>query len=633
MSLEALVKNKVSKYNSSSSSDELFIHLPPKKVILIGQNLEKVDYSNLDLTGSNFTDSNLTKANFTGSNLKKTNFTRANLEEANFKNANLKGVNLEGAFLGSFGYYFGFEEAKNYQSSAQQLEPKIIPHLRKNEPKEYDQSILDCSLENKSDILKYSKTSNPINSNKTCTLLNNKKNKYYIHTYDPSSIRRKMEKTGLFPNMAEVFDFTIREKCCNCISISLYYTNEINLEKCELFLASIRRTIDNVKKNLPDWIVRVYLDSSVYKSLIAYQKQNKNKGLFVKESLNYLLDADNVEIYTYCCKDVLTKKVLISRSRAYRFLPLSDTDVNVRIIREADGIVTNVDCHNIKAFTKSKYIFYLPEYIKQYNYTNNDTFTGEYGGYSLWLRMYTQCLQSEYFDKKHQLYDLLAGTLGVRLMVKRSYFDNKVKEVKKLIKYADYDCIKEIGVKNPENSLNIGFDEILLLHIYRDYISCPIEAFDTDEDIPLDVVEYKSQILSFICATHNMTVFDIGKINTYKFSTLILAISSMINQGLIKRINVMKLITKLNTLNIVLTSKVKSSEYDSLAVIFALFDSLMTEENVITDVFFDVKFTDESYNKKTLLSNINIGYGTSTPTMDETNIDQLPYLDYIYDFL
>ena len=103
---------------------------------------------------------------------------------------------------------------------------------------------------------------NPINYNAKCLLINNKKSSYYIHTYDPTIPLNILKNPDFNIDNKEIildkFDDNIKQNCCNVISISLYFTNCSN-ETLEKYLYSIFMSIKNVEKNLPDWIVRLYL--------------------------------------------------------------------------------------------------------------------------------------------------------------------------------------------------------------------------------------------------------------------------------------------------------------------------------------------------------------------------------------
>ena len=107
----------------------------------------------------------------------------------------------------------------------------------------------------------------------------------------------------LFSNQ-DRFDLTPRSNCCNCISIVL--NKSIDLLK---FITSMTRSAKNVFKCLPYWVVRLNLDISVYdhinnRSYIrSLGSDAKTKEKILLDNWNYLLDASNVEIYTFICDD------------------------------------------------------------------------------------------------------------------------------------------------------------------------------------------------------------------------------------------------------------------------------------------------------------------------------------------
>jgi len=153
-------------------------------------------------------------------------------------------------------------------------------------------------------------------SNVKCKLINKKKDKYYIHTYNPDindydlKLEDKKEEKELNEKYAkelrEVFDFTKREKCCNCVCIVLYSTgSEDYLKKT---LVSIERTINVVATKLNNWITRFYVDYSVFK-VIENSANRKSADDNIKKSTNFnlkevferILNHEQVEIYTLLC--------------------------------------------------------------------------------------------------------------------------------------------------------------------------------------------------------------------------------------------------------------------------------------------------------------------------------------------
>lgn len=388
---------------------------------------------------------------------------------------------------------------------------------------------------------------NPVLPNEQCKLINKKKEKYYIHTYDPSNLEKLMkENQNLFPEMYDTFDFTVRKNCCNCVSISIYYVSKKddefnNPNKFINYIGSIRRTVMNVKKNLPDWLVRIYMDESVY---MLYNKMEesisnlKEKEPLFKKSIKYyndIINADNVEIYTYLCPKILSGDIRISRTRTFRFLPFCDPEVNVAISREADGFVTNLDCHNIRYFEKSKdkYLYILsiglPTNLK-------DTKPYNFFSYSDWLNIYKLVMNKKYFEKKQNLMDLLAGATGLKLKIKLSKYNEVANSIQQKINdiinknekseyYNNYNNIKDLANQNYDlllkifrvlrdnDILNIGFDEMLLLELLKDLISVKYKIKKDSHSIAgiINRIEYDNQdyeiIKNFILAPEFMTTY------------------------------------------------------------------------------------------------------------------------------
>lgn len=277
-----------------------------------------------------------------------------------------------------------------------------------------------------------------------CKLISKKcdKNIYYIHTYDPSTI----VENSLFISSGQ-FNLTKKEQCCNCISITLY----ANYENDDLvkYMSSIVRSAQNMIISLPTWILRLYMDISIYDYIQNYE--NDEIGDYLRKQLMFLHKSANVEIYTNLCPEPNK----INRLRIYRFSALYDEDVNVRMIREADGIVSFQDCHNIKIFLKSnKFMYIIPynnvyesliskktmdkEKFSKYSRTitapeNKETNLFFRNSYSIWLGLYKEYIEKDYFDKNWNAYEILAGIFGTKLQLNRIFFLNKINHVQKLI--------------------------------------------------------------------------------------------------------------------------------------------------------------------------------------------------------
>jgi hypothetical protein len=314
--------------------------------------------------------------------------------------------------------------------------------------------------------------------NLTCKIRTRKRTKYYIHEYNPDPILKRIElvynKEDLNYKFS-MFDFESRKNCCFCISITVYFTQKDkeyfetetsldskhkDINKYEYrYLVSILQTVNNAKMFLPEWLVRIYMDQSVYQVL----KDKKNSTLC--QLFDEIFQSENVEIFTFECN---VKN--LEQTRTYRFLPMIDETVAKVAIREADGYLCKMDCNNIRVFSNSNAIMYLAEYFpnsKSYLDDENDLILPPaYDENNLWLEIYKE-YEENFFYYMTNIYSLVAGTITLNVRVKKDYFTSKFTYVKDLISE-----IKSSG-EYPENvfeSLDIGFDEIFLLDTFRDFI-------------------------------------------------------------------------------------------------------------------------------------------------------------------
>ena len=327
---------------------------------------------------------------------------------------------------------------------------------------------------------------NPLGYPSKCALITSKKLKYYVHRYAPEEmIKLLIQRLGR-DLVSTRFDETICEKCCNIISISLYFIGCIpdNMAK---YLMSIERTVKNVQNNLPDWIVRIYLDESVHNCMKTIEITSLEKKAY-----DYIISAPNVEIYTYNCPSIPDEN--IARKRTYRFLPFSDEDVNICIVREADGIVSNWDCIQIDLFSKkSDKMFYFP-----YNQIPRENMS-MFESYERWLLLYKVIFCYDFFSKNYMGYDLLAGLFGIKLKLKRQYYIDTIVNLRDKIdiftrgvspNYDNDEAYNGRGnykyfighfantikgnMKEKNDVLSIGFDEILLLEMFKEVLSFPV---------------------------------------------------------------------------------------------------------------------------------------------------------------
>lgn len=298
------------------------------------------------------------------------------------------------------------------------------------------------------------------NTNNKCTLLTTKKMKYYTFTYDPTNVINNIKKTfnelnkknmDLNTNINidnqndDIFDQNITNNCCNVISISLYALNS-NIAK---YIFSIAKTINNVKREMPDWLVRVYLDDSVFCQIKSFKNTDDELEKIIYEKFQFIYNSDNVEIYIYNCPNVTKDELYMNRT--FRFFPFLEKDVNICICRDADGIVSRMDCHNIKVFAKSDKLFFLPLIAFKRQILVSP--------YSKWIKSY-----SLYFAKKNYKYtdyhcanyDLLAGGFGINLRINYEYYKYSFLQVNEYMETHD--------------NFKITFDECLLFQMFNKYI-------------------------------------------------------------------------------------------------------------------------------------------------------------------
>ena len=387
----------------------------------------------------------------------------------------------------------------------------------------------------------FKQVNNPIiNEVEPCFLLNNKKQEYYKHVYDPIKFMENVSKYTInenfkideafrreyLHNMKKIIDMEPRGNCCNCISFTLYSTANIesedellkkreeskfyetlekNLQRLCGYLLCLKISTINIKKRLEDFVVRIYLDISVISIInkfneikMEYVRDKEKLRKYIKdilENIQYLFSADNVEIYTYLCESYLDN---IAKTRALRFLPILDPEVNVSIVREADGIVSYTDMYNIKNFvTSNKMIFIYPYqprnfidlYITDilYRFTETSKFPvrnakidNNFLPYSEWLREYIK--DNRYFTNKLPLFDLLAGLFGIAITVRPEIFmeslhnvnmnnNKKIKE-KELQIESEKDVSKKINMTELLDTFKLamrtGFDEMFLMELFKD---------------------------------------------------------------------------------------------------------------------------------------------------------------------
>jgi len=287
----------------------------------------------------------------------------------------------------------------------------------------------------------------------------------YKHTYDIIDwIIPLLESMNFNRTMIdEMFDLERRENCCNVISIVLYSKNIYDLNN---YLYSMKKSLDNVANCLPDFVVRFYLDKSVFETIYkTYSNEpNTKEQVYLEKSfimLKYIINHPKSEIFIYFCRDIMNHTIALDKVRGFRLLPMTETDVNISISREADGFVSYMDCYNIKQFSKSDThkmgFFYEFETNFLYKTLEFQPDLIKTRHYSKWLNLYEElktiydfkqgkinkeceCIKDNNFDyikynsmkKKYdkiQLFDILAGLFGIKFKFKKTYFNLTIRKI------------------------------------------------------------------------------------------------------------------------------------------------------------------------------------------------------------
>lgn len=435
-----------------------------------------------------------------------------------------------------------------------------------------------------------------------CEIQTSKKTHLYTFRYDPEPYITLLSSREVL-NL-ERFDNVPNNNCCKVIAIALYFT-KCDFDNMEKYIFSIYRTVKNVKRNLPDFIVRIYLDMSVYEcinkiddfieemvdnatisnnkyykkfngdinflvdSFVPESKEFKLLDKIIKEDITnvkntfkYIIESDNVEVYTITCTD---SKHNVNSLRTLRFMPIYDPEVALYVIREADGTVSNLDCNNIKIYDTSKdKLFYQLSFdldkkedvplLFSYNEETKTYTTSAYSAYSVWLQIYKLYIANSWFDTHHNIIDICAGLFSCKLRLTKTFYDSTINMLlrqinnlvssfrtateqkqplplpqnifeserkfrrtrtlnNRLISYSDIPRKIESNIVK-HNYLYIGLDEILLLDIFKDIISLEVEkSIDTTTNEYLYTVslEQYKYCESIFCGFNNrIFTFDVS---------------------------------------------------------------------------------------------------------------------------
>lgn len=364
---------------------------------------------------------------------------------------------------------------------------------------------------------------NIFDQEENCTLVNTVKESKYTFIYNPikfieriNEIKNKETREKIKKNFTDICDMEPKNNCCNCIAITLYYKSDVTIATAYAYLSSIYLSIKNVERYLEDWIIRIYIDIAVYSIIMNFIKNEENEenvqnksSYKLLELYNEIINSDNVEIYTIACSSIIKDETKLGTTRINRFLPFIDEKVNISIIREADGIISCVDCYNIKKFSDSSELFYIIPFLNA-NIITSENKTAQYFSYSKWLRFYKNYIKKKFFDNHNNIIDLLAGTLGLNFKLKKEVWSNTINnltnKINDIIKNLSGNSIHQykFNERDIKTMLSVGFDEILLLDIFGNLISVEIEKKNIGvEYIVNSDIDYKNNLLELIVFDNN----------------------------------------------------------------------------------------------------------------------------------
>jgi len=310
----------------------------------------------------------------------------------------------------------------------------------------------------------------------------------------------------------------------------------------------MQQSVFNIKKKLPDFVVRFYLDSSIFyllQSMAMAKKPTSNLSSFIL-NLQHIIKSPNSEIFIYFCEEIVLGKKKLERTRTYRYIPLFEPDVNVCICREADGIVSMVDCHNIKIFSQNEFhsLALIYQFGSDYSHSfkvldkimddNSETDLNpkDISHYADWLILYDELFMKPYHHT-FSFVDILAGVFGMKIKFNETYRNRIIDKVTRILadedslscllneKYPTIESRKglhrlymeershmlipdELFIPGAQKMLNIGYDEIILLELFA-----PILRINYDSSLKKNllkpVIENKLKLLTLI---HKNKKFD-----------------------------------------------------------------------------------------------------------------------------
>jgi hypothetical protein len=147
-----------------------------------------------------------------------------------------------------------------------------------------------------------------------CFLVSKKREDLYTHRYDPVWFEELIKDSENKKELNEIFDITPKDKCCNCISFVLYLKDDSQeyLEKC---LKGMLQSVLNIEEKLPDFVIRFYLDSSIFYLLKSMTEKFNSKLFGFILTLQNIINSPNSEIFIYFCEKIVSGEKKIRKNK------------------------------------------------------------------------------------------------------------------------------------------------------------------------------------------------------------------------------------------------------------------------------------------------------------------------------
>jgi hypothetical protein len=356
--------------------------------------------------------------------------------------------------------------------------------------------------------------------NKTESEYINFKKKYYIHEYNINKIIDKIEVLNInLDNFNKMFDKNIYNNCCNSISIQIYVKDINNPYTLSNYLPKILFSLKNMNKYLNKWIMKLYLDRTVFENIYYVCLSNNKIGLEYIQLLKKISAYDEIEIILYIENEHFSNSNM-DRLRIIRFNGFIDKSCNINISHDADSIVSIFDCHNFKIFEKNDFILFTYDLLNShYNILNNENnnitiktnilvdsyldlninnllkkskyIINQASSHTSKFKLYFSLLEHQtkknnlklYYEIFTPLIVLCACKFGLKCKFKKEYYDNNINKYKEFID--NYKISKYYNYEDEQN-LERGFDENLLILLFSPLLDVKYKIIDENNYMLFD---------------------------------------------------------------------------------------------------------------------------------------------------